>query len=69
MPIYEYRCHACGKRIEVLESTSGEKSHECQSCGQPMERIFSTYGVGKASPSTPPSCGGGSCQGGTCPYN
>jgi len=34
MPIYEYQCEACGKRIEVLQKISDEPKRECQACGE-----------------------------------
>lgn len=33
MPIYEYRCEACGSQEERLESFSAPERHECTSCG------------------------------------
>lgn len=33
MPIYEYRCEACGKQEERLESFSAPEQHECGDCG------------------------------------
>jgi len=34
MPIYEYKCRACGAVTEVLVmSAAGEKSLSCRSCG------------------------------------
>ncbi len=34
MPLYEYRCQACGKEIEVLQKISDPPRTECPSCGQ-----------------------------------
>ncbi len=34
MPLYEYRCQACGKEIEVLQKISDAPRTECPSCGQ-----------------------------------
>ncbi len=34
MPLYEYRCQACGKEIEVLQKISDPLRTECPSCGQ-----------------------------------
>jgi putative FmdB family regulatory protein len=33
MPLYEYRCDACGQPEEKLESLSAPTSHGCLSCG------------------------------------
>jgi putative FmdB family regulatory protein len=45
MPIYEYRCPACGKLTEVFQRTSkGELPPSCPSCGHDkMERQFSCF--------------------------
>ncbi len=34
MPLYEYRCQACGKEIEVLQKISDAPRTQCPSCGQ-----------------------------------
>ncbi len=81
MPLYEYRCEACGKPEEKLESLSAPQSHDCPVCGaaQGMKRqlsvaAFSLVGGGwyKGSASEPaapaassPSASGG-CAGGAC---
>jgi putative FmdB family regulatory protein len=33
MPLYEYRCDACGQPEEKLESLSAPTSHGCPGCG------------------------------------
>ncbi|MGR3914055.1 MAG: zinc ribbon domain-containing protein [Gammaproteobacteria bacterium] len=33
MPIYEYRCAACGHHLEVLQKISEEPLHVCPECG------------------------------------
>lgn len=35
MPLYEYRCEACGQSEEKLESLSAPEIHACQACGKP----------------------------------
>jgi putative FmdB family regulatory protein len=34
MPIYEYRCSACGHELEVLQKISAEPLVNCPSCGK-----------------------------------
>ena len=35
MPIYEFTCHSCGLRFEVLfRKVSDEASHPCETCGE-----------------------------------
>jgi len=33
MPLYEYRCEACGESEERLESVSAPDHHDCPKCG------------------------------------
>lgn len=33
MPLYEYRCEACGQPEEKLESLSAPAAHACPACG------------------------------------
>lgn len=35
MPLYEYRCEACGQSEEKLESMSAPDTHACPACGKP----------------------------------
>ncbi len=68
MPIYEFRCLACGHVFELLKlkKESDGLEMKCPKCGSPeTEKILSTVSVsvsvgGKAK-STQKSCGSGSC--------
>jgi putative FmdB family regulatory protein len=46
MPLYEYRCEACGAEEEALESFSAPSEHACAQCGSPagMRRQLSKAG-------------------------
>jgi putative FmdB family regulatory protein len=45
MPLYEYRCEACGQRFEVIQKFS-EVSETCRLCGKgPVERLQSAPGI------------------------
>ncbi|MCX5778832.1 MAG: zinc ribbon domain-containing protein [Elusimicrobia bacterium] len=60
MPLYEYRCRKCDKKIEVLV-LSGEKA-VCPHCqGQDLERLLSVFSPhGSSCPSDTsagPGCG------------
>ena len=35
MPIYEYRCDACGHYLETLQKISEPPLTDCHKCGQP----------------------------------
>jgi putative FmdB family regulatory protein len=78
MPLYEYRCEACGQAEEKLESLSAPDSHACPSCGagagmkrQVSVAAFNLAGGGwykgsASEPSAPPTPSGGGCAGGSC---
>lgn len=58
MPIYEYRCHQCGERVEVLVH-SGAEAPACPHCGIVLqERLLSTPYIRPSSRARP--------QGRTC---
>lgn len=41
MPIYEYQCHGCSARVELLVRSS-EEVPPCPTCGTPLtDRLFS----------------------------
>ncbi|HVA54591.1 MAG TPA: zinc ribbon domain-containing protein [Gammaproteobacteria bacterium] len=35
MPIYEYKCEACGHRLEALQKLSDAALKKCPECGKP----------------------------------
>lgn len=42
MPIYEYQCQACGKRLEEIQKFSDSPLVDCPSCGKPsLSRLIS----------------------------
>ena len=66
MPIYEYRCTACGTVFARLQTiSSSDKNIPCPKCECPdTERVFSTFAAGTSGSKTPshpraPGCGGG----------
>lgn len=45
MPIYEYRCGTCSRRVEVLVR-SGTNTPHCPYCGRPLtDKLFSVPNV------------------------
>lgn len=38
MPIYEYRCDACGHAFEALQKISDDALKDCPECGKPALR-------------------------------
>ncbi len=41
MPLYEYRCRKCGRRVEKIQKFSDEPLKTCESCGGKLERLIS----------------------------
>ena len=45
MPIYEYRCQACGHELEKLQKLSDEPLVDCPACGKPaLSKLISAAG-------------------------
>lgn len=45
MPIYEYRCSACGQEHEVLQKVSEPPLERCPACGKPaLRKLLSAAG-------------------------
>lgn len=45
MPIYEYRCSACGHETEALQKMSDAPLTDCPSCGKPaLSKLISAAG-------------------------
>ena len=58
MPIFEYKCHKCHEKFELLRSNSDESIIVCPECGaNEVSRLFSAF-ASNASGSTVGSCGG-----------
>ncbi|BAT71966.1 conserved hypothetical protein [Thermosulfidibacter takaii ABI70S6] len=41
MPIYEYKCTACGHRFEKLQSITEEPVKTCPQCGGAVKKLIS----------------------------
>ncbi len=45
MPIYEYRCTACGHKLETIQKMSDAPLTECPACGKPaLQKLISAAG-------------------------
>lgn len=44
MPIYEYRCAACGTHLEKMQKVSDEPLKVCENCGGKLEKQWSRTG-------------------------
>jgi putative FmdB family regulatory protein len=46
MPTYEYRCAACGRRLEAVQKFSDPALTECPEChAEALRRVFGSVGV------------------------
>ena len=45
MPIYEYRCSACGHHFDLRQSFSDEAVANCPQCQAPGRRILQPVGI------------------------
>jgi putative FmdB family regulatory protein len=63
MPLYEYRCGACGHRFEALLVRREEAAPPCPRCGDPqVEKMLSTFAVTRGGPEAAPGpCGSADC--------
>ncbi len=62
MPIFEYRCRACGEQVEKISSNPLEEV-PCPACGQPAKRVLSVFATPTSS--APRGCGSGGCAPGS----
>ena len=40
MPLYEYQCQACGRRLEKIQKFSDPELTTCPQCGGTLERLL-----------------------------
>ena len=45
MPLYEYRCKACGHQFEKIQSFSAPEEKVCPVCGGEVEKLLSAPAV------------------------
>ena len=41
MPVYEYECQSCGRRIEKIQKFSDPPLTQCETCGGPLKKVLS----------------------------
>jgi putative FmdB family regulatory protein len=64
VPLFEFRCRACGHRFETLVLAASRTPPACPACdGQDLEKLYSAFGVGSGGGAgrrpSPVSFGGG----------
>ncbi|MGZ3641745.1 MAG: FmdB family zinc ribbon protein [Candidatus Limnocylindrales bacterium] len=45
MPLYDYACTVCGRRVEVLQSVHAREPEHCEVCGGRLRRVISSPAV------------------------
>jgi len=45
MPIYEYRCLACGSQVEVIHGIAAQGPAECAACGGAMRKALTAPAI------------------------
>lgn len=45
MPVYEYRCRACGHEFEIQQAMSDDPLTVCPECGGELRKVFSPVGI------------------------
>ncbi len=45
MPLYEFQCHECGVRFELLQRKSDPPPAECPECGGTVRRLIQPPGI------------------------
>ena len=67
MPIFEYKCDACGTQYEKIMRRDGDKPPPCPSCeSEQVTRqlsVFAAHAGGASAPAEMPMCP----SGGVCP--
>ena len=45
MPVYEYRCRACGHEVEEIQPMGSGPPGPCPSCGGQLKRAWGRVGI------------------------
>jgi putative FmdB family regulatory protein len=45
MPVYEYRCRACGEDVEIIHPMDAPPPEACARCGGELRRVYGRVGV------------------------
>ena len=74
MPIYEYKCDACGGSYEqIRRMADADRDLECPSCkshevNRSLSSFATTSGSAERAPMGGGGCGMGACGGGRCAF-
>jgi putative FmdB family regulatory protein len=45
MPLYEYECESCGRRVERIQRFSDPPLTACETCGGPLRKLLSSPAI------------------------
>jgi putative FmdB family regulatory protein len=45
MPLYEYQCKQCAKRVEIIQRSSDPPYTHCPKCGGQMRKLISSPAI------------------------
>ena len=45
MPLYEYKCSACGSSFEVLQKVNEPRLKQCPKCGGQLKKVLSAPAI------------------------
>ena len=45
MPLYEYRCTQCFRRVEIIQKVGGPPLEKCKVCGGAMKKVISSPAI------------------------
>jgi putative FmdB family regulatory protein len=45
LPLYEYQCRKCGRRVEKIQKFSDPPLTTCEACGGKLERLLSSPAI------------------------
>jgi putative FmdB family regulatory protein len=45
VPVYEYRCRACGHELEEVQAMGSDPPGPCPRCGGALRRVYGRVGV------------------------
>ena len=45
MPLYEYCCTSCGRKIEIIQKFSDDPLTTCEECGGRLEKLMSVPSI------------------------
>ena len=45
MPLYDYRCTACAREVEVMHGINAPGPDACEACGGPMSKLLSSPAI------------------------